>query len=140
MLGVIPGIAGEPIFRGPGNVGSEHEAVPVDDRIERGGGAEAIGVFDGPSGEHAAAAAAGDEEIVGVDVALGDDGVDAAVEVVEIIAGIGVVDEVGEFFAVTGAAAGIGVEHDIAQGSPDLLFEIEAVAVVAKGSAVNFQD
>jgi len=28
-------------------------------------------------------AAAGDEEIVGVDVALGDDGVDAAVEVVK---------------------------------------------------------
>jgi len=49
-------------------------------------------VLDGPAGEDAAAAAAGDEEIVGVDVALGDDGVDAAIEVVEIVAWIRMMD------------------------------------------------
>src|SRR5713101_7882295 len=118
LLRVVPGIAGEPIFRGPGNVGGEHEAVPVDDRVERGGGAEAIGVLDGPGGEHAATTAAGNEEIVGVDVAFGDDGVDAAIQIVEIVAGIGVVDEVGELFAVAGAAAGVGIEHDVTHGGP----------------------
>ncbi len=97
-------------------------------------------MLDGPGGQHAAAAAAGDKEIVGVDVALGDDGVDAAIEIGKIVAGIGVVDEVGEFLAVAGAAAGVGVKHYITHGRPNLLFEIETVAVVAEGSAVNFQD
>src|ERR1700676_1610344 len=49
-------------------------------------------------------------------------------------------DEVGELLAVAGAAARIGVEHDITQGGPDLLFEIEAIAVIAEGSAVNFEN
>ena len=140
LLGVFPGIAGEPIFCGPGNIAGQDEAVPVDDGIEARGGAEAFGVLDGPSGEDAAAAAAGNEEIVGVDVAFGDDGVDAAIEVGEIVAGIGVVDEIGKFFAVAGAAAWIGVEDDVTHRSPDLFFKIEAVAVIAKRAAVNFQD
>src|SRR5712692_116430 len=140
LLGIFPGIAGEPVFCGERDVGGEHEAVPIDDRIERGGGAEAIGVLDGPGSEHAATTAAGNEEIVGVDVAFGDDGVDAAIQIVEIVAGIGVVDEVGELFAVAGAAARVGVEHDVTHSGPDLLFEIEAVAVVAEGPAVDFQD
>jgi len=37
--------------------------------------------------EDAATAAAGYEEIVGIDVAFGDDGVDAAVKIVEVVAG-----------------------------------------------------
>src|SRR5216683_1308921 len=140
LLGIVPGVSREPIFCGERNIAGEHEAVPVDDRIERGGCTEAIGVLDGPGGEHAATTAAGNEEIVGVDVAFGDDGVDAAIEIVEIVAGIGVVDEVGELFAVTGAAARVGVEHNVPQRSPDLLFKIETVAIVAEGSAVDFQD
>src|SRR5216683_2873928 len=140
LLGIVPGVSREPIFCGERNIAGEHEAVPVDDRIERGGCPEAIGVLDGPGGKDAATAAAGDEEIVGVDVAFGDDGVDAAIEIVEIVARIGVVDEVGEFFAIASAAAGVGVEHDVTHGGPDLFFEIEAVAVVAEGSTVNFED
>src|SRR6266852_3185449 len=140
LLGIIPGVSREQIFCGERNIAGEHEAVPVDYRIERGGCTEAIGVLDGPGGEDAATTAAGNEEIVGVDVAFGDDGVDAAIEIVEIVARIGVVDEVGEFFAVAGAAAGVGVEHDVTHGGPDLFFEIEAVAVVAEGSTVNFED
>jgi len=56
----------------------------------------------------------GDEEIVGVDVALGDNGVDAAVEVVKVVTWIGVMDEIGKFFAVAGAAARIRIENDVA--------------------------
>src|SRR5882757_10935667 len=140
LLGVVPGIAGKPIFGGERDVAGEHEAVPVDDGIERGGGAETGGMLDGPSGEDAATAAAGYEQIVGIDVSFGDHGVDAAVEIVEVIAGICMMDEVGKFFAVTGAAAGIGVEHDVAEGSPDLLFEIKTIAVIPKGSPMNFEN
>jgi len=97
-------------------------------------------VLDGPAGEDAAAATAGDEEIVGVDVALGDDGVNAAVEVEEIIAGIGVVDEICEILAIAGTSARIYVENHIASGSQHLFFEIETVPVVGKRTAVNFKD
>src|SRR5260370_4084937 len=140
LLGVVPGIAGKPIFRGERNVAGEHEAVPVDDRIERGGGTETGGVLDSPGGEHAAAAAAGNVEIVGVDVALCDDSVDAAIEVVEVIAGIGMMDEVGELLAITGASARVGVELDGRRIITKMLFEIEAVAVIAKRSAVDFEN
>src|SRR3989442_10670227 len=92
IVGVVPRIAGEPVFGDEGNVGGESEAVPINDWIERSGGAETVGVLNGPAGKDTAAAAAGDKEIVGVDVALGDDRVHAAVQIVEVIAGIGVMD------------------------------------------------
>jgi len=114
LVGVVPGIAGEPVFCGPGDVGGKDEAVPIDDGIEARSGAEAFGVLDGPSGKDAATAPASDKEIVGIDVAFSDDGVDAAVEVGEIVSWIGVMDEIGEFLAVAGAAAGVGVEDDVA--------------------------
>ncbi len=140
LVRVVPRIAWKPVFCGPRNVSGEDEAVPVDDGIEIGGGAEAFGVFDGPGGEDATAAAASDEEIVGVDVAFGDDGVHPAVEVGEIVARIGVMNEVGEFFAVAGAAAGIGVKDNVTHRSPALFFKVEAVAIIAEGAAVNFKD
>src|SRR5207245_7100636 len=106
----------------------------------RGGGREPGSVLDGPSGEDAAPAAAGYKQIVSIDVAFGDDGVDAAVEIVEVVAGIGVMDKIGEFLAVTGAAARIGVKHDVPEGGPNLLFKIEPVAVIPEGSAMNFEN
>src|SRR6266851_1638485 len=96
VVGVFPGKTREPILGDERDVGSEREAVPIDDRIEGSRGAETIGVLDGPAGKYATAAAAGDEEIVGVDVALGDNGVDSAVQVVKIVAGICVVDKIGK--------------------------------------------
>src|SRR5579859_2130554 len=140
LVGVVPGIAGEPIFSGPRNVAGKDEAVPVDDGIEASRGAETVGVLDGPGSEHASAAATGDKEIVGVNVALGDDRVHAAVHVIEIVAGIGVVNEIGELFAVAGAAARIGIENDVAHGSPHLFFKIEAIAVITKRTAVNLEN
>ena len=141
VVGVVPGIAGEPILRAEGGkVGGEDPAVPVDDGIETGGGAETVGAIDHPAGEHAAAGAAGDEEVVGVDVALGENGVDAGVEVVEIVAGIGVMNQIGEFFAVAGAAARVGVEDDVTLGGPDLRLQVETIAVVGERTAVNLED
>src|SRR6202521_1301733 len=140
IVGVVPGKTGEPVFGNEGNVGGEREAIPVDDGIERSRGAEAFGVLDGPAGENAAAAATSDEKIVGVDVALGDYGINAAVEVVKIVAGIGEMDETAKILAVAGAAARVEVKTDVAAGSQHLLFEIETVAVVGEGTAVNFKN
>src|SRR5260370_39537489 len=99
-----------------------------------------MGGRGGAGGEEAAAAAAGDEGIVGVDVALGDKGIDAAVEVVKIVARIGVMDEIGKFFAIAGAAARIQIENDITSGRQHLFFEIKTVAIVGEGTAVNFKN
>ena len=49
-------------------------------------------------------------------------------------------DKIGELFAVTRTAAWIDVEHHVTLGRPDLLVGIEAVTVIGKRSAVNFQD
>src|SRR5260370_15709468 len=103
-------------------------------------GGKRCGVVDGQAGRDAPAAAAGDEEIVGVDVALGDNSVDSAVEVVKIVARIGVMDEIGKFFAIAGAAARIQIENDITSGRQHLFFEIKTVAIVGEGTAVNFKN
>jgi len=87
IIGVLPGKTGEPVFGNEGDVGGECEAVPIDDRVERSRGPETIGVLDGPAGENAAAAATGDKKIVRVDVALGDNRVDPAIQIVKIVAG-----------------------------------------------------
>ena len=97
-------------------------------------------MIDHPAGENTAARATGDEEVVLIDVVLGENRVDAGVEVLEIITGIGVVNKIGELFAVTGAAPRVGVKDDIVLGSPDLGVEVEAIAVVREGTAVNLQD
>ena len=97
-------------------------------------------MLDGPAGENATTAAAGDKEIVRVDVALGDNGVDAAVQIEKIVARIGMVNEVGKFFAVAGAAARIGVENDVAAGSQHLFFKVKTVAIVGERTAVNLQN
>src|SRR5260370_41877362 len=140
IVGVVPGKTGEPVFGNERNVGGESEAVPIDARVERSSSAETVSVLDGPAGEHTAAASAGDEEIVGVDVALGDDRVDAAVEVVEIVAGIGVMDEIGKILAVASASAGGYVENHVPSAAHHLFFQIDTVTVVAERTAVNFKN
>jgi len=51
-----------------------------------------------------------------------------------------VVNEVREFFAVTGAAPRVGVEDDVVFGGPDLRLKIETVAIVGERTAVNLED
>src|SRR5262249_1489971 len=88
----------------------------------------------------ATATPAGDKKIAGVDVAFGDDCVHATVEVIEIVAGIGMMNQIGEFFAVTGAAAGVGVQDNVSARGKELLFEIKTVAIIRKWAAVNLDD
>src|SRR6267154_681969 len=140
IIGVLPGKTREPVLGDEWNVGSEREAVPIDDGIESSRGAETISVLDGPAGENTTAASAGDEEIVGVNVAFGNDGVDAAVEIGIIVARISVMDEISKFFAVARATSRIGVENHVATRGQDLLFEIETVAIVGERAAVNLKN
>ena len=127
-------------MRDPWDVRRQHKAVPVDDRIKRSRRAEAVGVLDGPAGKHSATSAAGHKKIVRVDVALCRHRVHAAVQVVEVVAGIRVVNQIGEFFAIARAASRVGVQHHVAHRCPHLLFKIEAVTVVRERPAVNLQD
>src|SRR6266852_1014461 len=140
VVSAVPGKTREPVFGDEGDVRSEREAVPVDDWIEGSSGAETFGVLDGPAGEDAAAAAAGDKEIAGVDVAFGDYSIHAAVKVIKIIAGISVMDEIGEILAIAGAAAGIGVEHHVPSRGIHLHFEVETVTIVGERTAVNLKN
>ena len=79
LLGVLPGRGVEPVAgEEVGLVGGQHEAVPVDDRLGGDRGAEAIGLADDPGGEDAAAAAARDEEIRGIDEAARQRSIDDA--------------------------------------------------------------
>jgi len=48
-------------------------------------------------------------------------------------------DEIGKFFAIAGAAARIQIENDITLPQ-HLFFEIETVAIVGEGTAVNLQN
>src|SRR6266849_3568090 len=92
---------------------------------------------DDPGGQHAAAAAAIDEEIAGVDVAPGDDLVHSSHQVVVVLAGIGILDSVAKGAAVAGGAAGIGVEQYVTLGGVVLPAEIEPHAVHPVGPPVD---
>jgi len=59
---------------------------------------------------------------------------------VEIVAGIGVMNQIGEFFAVTGAAAGVRVKDDVTLSRPDLRLQVETIAKVGEGTAVNLEN
>ena len=94
---------------------------------------------DDPGGQHAAAAAAGDEQPLRVDVAASDHGVDARHEVVVVLVRVVVMNQIGELLAVAGAAARIHVENHVARGGVQLYFRGKARRVHGERTAVNFQ-
>jgi len=50
-------------------------------------------------------------------------------------------DQIGQFFSVTGACRGMGVEHDVAEGRPILAFsKSKRSDVIGKRPAMNFKD
>jgi hypothetical protein len=140
VLGVLPGQARVPVLpvRRVG-VGGQRVAEPVDHRLGHDRGAEAIGLADDPRGEHAAAAAAGDEQVVGVDEAARDHRIDAADQVVVVLARVVLVDQVGELGAVARAAARVGVQHHVALRGVELDLRREVRAVGGEGAAVDLE-
>ena len=78
--------------------------------------AESCRMADRPCGEQAAL----DGEFRGVDETSGDQVIDAAHEVTEIVAGEARADQVAELLAVAGSAARVGAEDDEAAGCEEL--------------------
>ena len=115
-------------------------ADPVHHRLLRDRGAETIRLPDDPRGQDPARAAAGDEQVLLVDITPRDYRVHARHQVVVVLAGIVVVEEVAELLAVAGAAARVGVEDDIPGGRHQLHLRREAVAVVGDRAAVDLED
>ena len=95
---------------------------------------------DGPVGEHAAAAAAGDAQAVGIGDAAPHQLVHAGHEVLVVVARVAVLDDVAELLAVAGAAARVGIEHHVALGRHPLELVHEEVAVGRVRAAVDVED
>src|SRR6185295_13633590 len=75
---------------------------------------------DGPVGQQSAAAAPGDAELLLVDVTALDQIIYSCHQVLVIVAGIVVLDDVAEILAVARAAAWIRIKHDVALRSHPL--------------------
>lgn len=78
-------------------------------------------------------------ELLLVDVPSADHGIHPGHQVVVVDAGVGLVDGVAERGAVTGRAAGIGVEHHVSVGRPGVPHVVEPDVVHPVGTAVNLQ-
>jgi GMP synthase (glutamine-hydrolysing) len=61
-----------------------------------------------------------DEQVARIDVRPLGHHVDARHQVIVILAGIGLVDGIGEFFAIADRAARVGPQHDVIVGSADV--------------------
>src|SRR5262245_18217764 len=106
MFGLLPRWAGEPVAREERvHVGCQHETVPVDDRLGGYRGAEAVRPADDPRGQDTPAAAPGHEQVVRIHVAAAEHRINAGHQVVEIVAGVRMVNQVGELLTVAGAPA-----------------------------------
>ena len=141
VLGVFPGPFLEPApADAVADVCGADPTVPVDDGVLGDACAESVCASDEPAGEYAAAAASGDVELIFVDVAAFGYSVAAAHEVVIVVAGIGLIDEVAEFMAVSSTAARVRVEDDVALCDEPLKFEGEGHAVHAVRAAVDVEN
>src|SRR5206468_3608051 len=83
-----------------------------------------------------AAASARDTELFVVDVTALNHFIDAAHEVLIVITGIMILNDVSELLTVGDAAAGIRIKHDVALGRHPLKFVLENPAVGRMGTAV----
>ena len=140
MLGVLPGHGPEPVLGDRDrNVRADREAVPVDHGVEHRRRLVAVGLADRPGRQDSAAASARDVELVRIHIPEVDHRIHPRVQVEEVVPGIRMVDQVAEFLAVRRAAARVGVQHDVAGRGHRLLLDVEAIAVVREGSAVDLE-
>ena len=122
-----------------GTVGGADEAEPVDDGAVRTGRGKAIGVAHDPRRQHAAARAAEHVQALRIHIAAVDDRVHRCHQVVEVLAGIGILDRVAEGAAVARGAARVGVEQHVTVRDMILTREVEPAVVHRVRTAVNLQ-
>src|SRR2546423_15566172 len=95
---------------------------------------------DGPVGEHTAATATGDAHLRRIDVAAFQNLVDADHQILVVVAGIVVLDDVGEILTVGSAAARIYVDDNVTLGCHPIELVGEGVPVCSVRSAVDLQN
>ena len=130
----------EPVRLKEGKVSRVPPVFPARDVALGHAGGEPLCVRDHPIGEQAAAASARDAELFVIDVTALDHFIDAAHEVLIVITGIMILNDVSELLAVGDAAAGIRIKHDVALGRHPLKFVLENPAVSRMRTAVDVQD
>src|SRR5438105_3350498 len=95
---------------------------------------------DHPIGEHAAAAAIGYAELFGINVAALDDLIHPQHQIAEIVARIVVLNNVAKLLAIGGAAARVGIKHNVSLGGHPLEFMIKDITVSSMRAAVDIQN
>src|SRR5271167_1014754 len=93
-----------------------------------------------PIREQSSSTAAGDAELVFIDVAALQQLIDSGHQVLEVVTRIFVLDDVSEFLAIRSAAARIGVKNDVSLGRHPLKFMIEHPSISGMWAAVNVEN
>src|SRR6516165_11419195 len=101
---------------------------------------KAVRMRNGPVGEDSATAAPRHAEFLLVDVATLEEFVDSDHQVSVVVTGVVVLNDVSELLAITGRAARVDVENNIAFGGHPLKFMIEDPAVGSVWTAMNVED
>ena len=121
-------------------IGSQHEARPIDHWLCHNSRSKAVGIANNPCGQDTTTGATGDKQLIGIDIALGDQGINARDQVVVVVAGVGEVNLVGECLAVTRAAARVGVEHHVPSRCVQLHLGAVIGAVGGVRTTMNLED
>ena len=140
VAGIVPERLLEKTVGEERDVGVPGHADPVDDGTTHGRRGEPIGLANHPARKDAAAAAARDVHPRRLDVAPGDDRVDAGHQVVIVGPGVVVIDPVAEGAAVPGAAARVDKQHHEIIGGKVLKHPVERDVVHRERSAMDFKD
>ena len=123
-----------------GDVAGQRHGHPVDDRLDRGGRSEAVGLRHDPGRQDAAARTAGDEQAVLVGIVLRDKFIDDAHQVIIVITRIIEVDQLGEVLAIAGRAARVRPHGHIAFGGIALDLAAEEGRIHRIRPAMDFED
>ena len=140
VLRILPRRFPEPRRLKQCEVRGEPEAVPVGDVALRDRGLEALRLRDRPVRQEASAAAARDAEATGVHVAAPQHLVDAGHQILVVVAGVVILDDVPEILPVRRAAARIREQHDIALRCHPLELVRVGIAVGRMRTAVDFEN
>ena len=138
---IFPRLCADPVFAKEGRaIGSKRLGGPVDDRLLRCRCLESPRFADDPACQNAPTRTAGDEQLVGIGDPERDCAIDDRHEVEIIVARIGLVDLIGEIFAITGRAPRIGGQHSVACCRVELIVGREMRAVGRERTAMYFED
>src|SRR5450755_2111052 len=95
---------------------------------------------DYPIGEHASAAAARYRQFVGIHPAALNQVVNSGHQILVVVAGVMVLDDVAKILSIGRTAARIGIQDDIAFGRHPLELVVEGVSIGGMRATMNIQN